>query len=35
MGNTGDRLLRRDIRVLTWGDDGLMVFDRISAEKDF
>ena len=31
----GERLLRRDIRVLTWGDDGLMVFDRIFAEKDY
>ena len=30
----GEPLLRRDIRVLTWGDDGLVVFDRIFAEKD-
>jgi hypothetical protein len=33
-GEAGQRLLRRDIRVLTWGDDGFMVFDRIFAEKD-
>jgi hypothetical protein len=30
----GEKLLRRDVRVVTWGDDGLVVFDRIVAEKD-
>jgi hypothetical protein len=33
-GAEGAALLKRDIRVLTWGDDGLLVFDRIIAEKD-
>lgn len=28
------RLLRRDVRVVTWGDEGLVVFDRIVAEQD-
>jgi hypothetical protein len=32
-GTQGALLLRRDVRVLTWGDDGLVVFDRIVAEK--
>jgi hypothetical protein len=32
-GDKGDRLLMRDIRVLTWGDDGFVIFDRITAEK--
>ena len=27
-------LMRRDIRVITWGDDGLVVFDQITAERD-
>ena len=30
----GEKLLRRDARVVTWGDEGLVVFDRIVAEKD-
>jgi hypothetical protein len=29
-----EKLLRRDVRVVTWGDEGLVVFDRIVAEKD-
>jgi hypothetical protein len=29
-----ERLLRRDVRVVTWGEDGLLVFDRITAERD-
>ena len=33
-GAGGARLLRRDVRALTWGDDGLVVFDRIIAEKE-
>jgi hypothetical protein len=33
-GPANQRLLRRDIRVLTWGDEGLLVFDRIMAEQD-
>jgi hypothetical protein len=28
------RLLRRDVRVVTWGDDGLVVLDTIVAETD-
>jgi hypothetical protein len=31
---SGIALLTRDVRVLTWGDDGLIVLDRIVAEKD-
>jgi hypothetical protein len=27
-------LLRRDVRVITWGEDGLVVFDEIKAEQD-
>ncbi|MBD3316160.1 MAG: hypothetical protein GF344_10255 [Chitinivibrionales bacterium] len=27
-------LLRRDVRVITWGDDGLVVLDTIIAEKN-
>ncbi len=34
IGTGGEALLKRDIRVLTWGEDGLMIFDRIIAEKD-
>jgi|WetSurMetagenome_2_1015567.scaffolds.fasta_scaffold04945_4 hypothetical protein len=30
-GNGAEPLLRREIRVATWGDDGLLVFDRITA----
>ncbi|HUI92739.1 MAG TPA: hypothetical protein VLX68_10870 [Chitinivibrionales bacterium] len=30
----GEKLLRRDARVVTWADEGLVVFDRIVAEKD-
>jgi hypothetical protein len=33
-GAGGEALLKRDVRVLTWGDDGLVVFDRITAEKN-
>jgi hypothetical protein len=33
-GPANQRLLRRDIRVLTWSDEGLLVFDRIVAEQD-
>jgi hypothetical protein len=29
-----ETVLRRELRVVTWGDDGLLVFDRITAEKD-
>jgi hypothetical protein len=29
-----EKLLRRDVRVVTWGEDGLVVFDRIVAEND-
>jgi hypothetical protein len=32
-GNNGEKLLTRNIRVLTWGDDGFVIFDRIVAEK--
>jgi len=31
---SNERLLYRDIRVLTWGDDGIVVFDRIVADKN-
>jgi hypothetical protein len=27
-------MLRRQVRALTWGDDGLLLFDRIVAERD-
>jgi hypothetical protein len=33
-GSNGVPLLRRDVRVLTWGDDGLLIFDQIVADKD-
>jgi hypothetical protein len=33
LSDKGEKLLRRDVRVLTWGDDGLLVFDRIVAER--
>ncbi len=33
-GAGNKRLLRRDLRVVTWGDEGLVVFDRIVAESD-
>jgi hypothetical protein len=33
-GADREKLLRRDVRVVTWGDEGLVVFDRIIAEKD-
>ncbi len=29
-----ERVLHRDIRVMTWGDDGLVVFDRIYADRE-
>lgn len=29
---TNERVLHRDVRVLTWGDDGIIVFDRIFAD---
>ena len=32
--SNGEKLLRRDLRVVTWGDDGMVVFDRIVAEAD-
>jgi hypothetical protein len=28
------KILRRDTRVLTWGDEGLVIFDTITAETD-
>lgn len=31
---SGSPLLRRDLRILTWGDDGLVIFDQITAEQD-
>ena len=31
---SSERLLYRDIRIMTWGDDGLVVFDRIIADKE-
>lgn len=30
-GENGEHLLERDIRVVTWGDDGLLVLDEIRA----
>jgi hypothetical protein len=33
-GTSGNVLLTRDLRVLTWGEDGLIVLDSITAEKD-
>jgi hypothetical protein len=30
----GEKLLRRDVRMVTWGDDGLLIFDKITAEQD-
>jgi hypothetical protein len=33
-GKSGERLLRRDIRVLCWGEEGIILLDRISAESD-
>ncbi|HMD69395.1 MAG TPA: hypothetical protein VKF42_10990 [Chitinivibrionales bacterium] len=33
-GGGGELLLSRDVRVVTWGDDGLLVFDRITAQTD-
>jgi hypothetical protein len=32
--SSGNVLLRRDTRILTWGDEGLVVFDEIRAEQD-
>jgi hypothetical protein len=32
-GSNGQPLLKRDVRILTWGDDGLVIFDEIIAEK--
>ncbi|MBD3390606.1 MAG: hypothetical protein GF418_01180 [Chitinivibrionales bacterium] len=31
LGADGLEVLHRDVRVLTWGDDGLLVFDQIKA----
>ncbi|MFW5774799.1 MAG: hypothetical protein ACOCW2_00795, partial [Chitinivibrionales bacterium] len=31
---TGKKILRRELRVVTWGDDGLIVLDRLIAETD-
>jgi hypothetical protein len=28
------KVMHRDIRVLTWGDDGIVIFDRIFADKE-
>lgn len=28
------KVMHRDIRVLTWGDDGIVIFDRIVADKE-
>jgi hypothetical protein len=33
-GTQKQKILRRDIRIQTWGDDGLIVFDSIFAERD-
>ena len=33
-GGGGEALLSRDVRVATWGEDGLIVFDRIMAAAD-
>ncbi len=33
-GDGQSPLLHRNIRVLTWGDDGMLVFDRITAASD-
>ncbi|MDG5816327.1 hypothetical protein QA601_14625 [Chitinispirillales bacterium ANBcel5] len=33
-GVAGNLLLNRDVRVLTWGDDGLLVLDQIVAQQD-
>jgi len=30
-GTSNEEILRREVRVLTWGDEGLVVFDRIKA----
>jgi hypothetical protein len=30
----GEKILKRDIRAITWGEDGVLVFDRIYAQKD-
>ncbi len=32
-GASRELLLRRDLRVLTWSDDGLLIFDRIFSEQ--
>ncbi len=34
LSSSGDHLLTRDIRVLTWDDEGLILFDTIRAEQD-
>ncbi|MBN1131029.1 MAG: hypothetical protein JXA71_18720, partial [Chitinispirillaceae bacterium] len=31
-GDTGEQIMHRDLRVLTWGDEGLIVLDRITAD---
>jgi hypothetical protein len=33
LNESREPLLRRDVRVLTWGEEGLIVFDQITAEK--
>ncbi len=33
-GNHKEEVLHRDIRVITWGESGLVVFDRIYADMD-
>jgi hypothetical protein len=30
--NAGSQILHRDLRVLTWGDEGMLVFDEITAD---
>lgn len=30
----GECLLKRDVRVITWGDDGVIIFDKIIANKE-
>ncbi|KMQ51986.1 hypothetical protein CHISP_0975 [Chitinispirillum alkaliphilum] len=32
--NAGTKIISREIRVITWGDEGLIVLDRITPEKD-
>jgi hypothetical protein len=34
LGAGGEKVLSREIRVVTWGDEGLVILDRITAERD-